>query len=91
MNNIIELEGENGLEKFELLLRFRFKGTDYIALRPESEDEETAAIFEIRKSDGGGEQYRSISDSQKAKEVFVHFVTLWEMAQDEEDDDDESV
>ena len=74
-----------------MLLRFRFKGTDYIALRPENEDEETAAVFEVRKLDKGEEQYLTISNSNLAKEVFVHFVSIWEMAQedDEDEDDDE--
>lgn len=89
MDNLIELTGENGKELFEILLRFRLKGTDYIALRPEKEDEETVAVFEVRKLEGGQEQYITISDTNLAKEVFVHFVSIWEMAQEESEDEDE--
>ena len=89
MDNFIELTGENGNEMFELLLRFRFRGTDYIALRPENEDEDTAVVFEVRKLDGGQEKYVTITDTNLAKEVFVHFVSIWEMAQEEADDEDE--
>jgi hypothetical protein len=88
MDKYIELIGEDGKEMFELLLRFRFKGKDYIALRPEKEDEETAAVFEVHKSNGGEERYVSISDARAAKEVFVHFVSIWELAQGEEDMDE---
>ena len=88
MDKFIELIGEDGKEIFELLLRFRFKGKDYIALRPENEDEETAAIFEVHKSNGGEERYIPIYDSKIAKEVFVHFVSIWELAQETEDMDE---
>ncbi len=90
MDNYIELISEEGSELFEILLRFRFNGTDYISLRPETEDDETAAIFEIRKAQNGEEEFLPIEDENIAKEVFVHFVSIWEMTEeDEEDDDDE--
>ena len=90
MDNIIELQGEHGAETFEVLLRFRYQGKDYIALRPETEDEETAAVFEIHKLDDGEESYLTIMDDNLAKNVFVHFVSLWEMAleEDEEEEDE---
>ena len=88
MDQFIELIGENGTEVFELLLRFKFKGKDYIALRPEKEDEDSAAVFEVRKMDDGEENYISIADDRMAKEVFVHFVSIWEMAQEMADEDD---
>lgn len=87
MDNYIELEGENGIEKFEILLRFRFKGTDYIAMIPENEDDETAAIFEIHKLANEEEEYKTITDSNLAKEVFVNFVSIWEMSEEEEEDE----
>ena len=89
MDKFIELIGEDGKEVFELLLRFRFKGKDYIALRPEKEDEETAAVFEVHKANDGEEHYISISDARVAKEVFVHFVSIWELAQEAEDMDED--
>ena len=89
MDDYIELQSGSEIEKFELLLRFRFKGKDYIALRPEAEDEETAAIFLIKTLNNGEEEFISIDDTNVAKEVFVHFVSLWEMAQDELEDEEE--
>lgn len=89
MENFIELEGEKGKEVFEILLRFRFKGTDYIALSPENDEDDSAAIFEIHKLDGGEEEYLTITDSNLAKEVFVNFVSIWEMSDEEDDEDDE--
>jgi len=89
MDNFIELTGEDGKEVFEILLRFRLKGTDYIALRPENEDDETAAVLEIKKLDSGEEEFLTIFDDNLAKEVFVHFVSIWEMTQEQEDEDDE--
>ncbi len=88
MDNFIKLSGENGEEEFEVLLRFRLKGTDYIALRPEAEDDDTAAVFEIHKFETGEEEYITISDSNLAKEVFVHFVSIWEMSEEEDDAED---
>lgn len=83
-DNIIELTIDDSNETFEVLLRFRFKGNDYIALRPESEEEDSVAIFNINKADNDEEIYCTITDENKAKEVFVHFISLWELMQDEE-------
>ncbi len=89
MDNYIELVSNEGSELFEILLRFRFNGTDYIALTPETEEDDTAAIFEIKKSTGGEEEFFSIEDENTAKEVFVHFVSIWEMTEEGEDEEDE--
>lgn len=84
INNMIELISDDGKEVFEILLRFRFKGTDYIALRPEKEDEDSAAVFEVKKLEHGEEKYFTITDENSAKEVFVHFISIWELTEDEE-------
>jgi hypothetical protein len=85
-DNIIELMVDDKVERFEILLRFRFKGNDYIALNPESEDEESVAIFTIDKAEDDAEVYCTITDENLAKEVFVHFVSLWELMDEDEEE-----
>ncbi|MCK5130461.1 MAG: DUF1292 domain-containing protein [Clostridiales bacterium] len=82
-DNLIELVIENKTELFELLLRFRFKGCDYIALCPEDSDDDSAAIFEVKKADNGEEIFSTISNDNLAKEVFVHFISIWEMTEED--------
>jgi hypothetical protein len=79
----IELIIDEKIELFEPLLRFRFKGNDYISLSPK-DDDESAAIFEIKKADNDEELFCTIENENLAKEVFVHFVSLWELTEDEQ-------
>ena len=83
-DDYIELTTDDKKEIFEVLLRFRFKGNDYIALRPEKEDENSAAIFEVKKEKLGEEAYCTIENENFAKEVFVHFISIWELMQYED-------
>lgn len=84
-NNIIELMIDDTVERFEILLRFRFKGNDYIALSPENDDE-SVAIFIINKAEDEAEIYCTITDENLAKEVFVHFISLWELMDEDEEE-----
>ena len=83
-DNIIELAVDGNKELFELLLRFKFKGTDYIALNPKKDEDDSVAIFKVLKADEGEEIYSTISNMNIAKEVFVHFISIWEIMQDDE-------
>lgn len=86
-DNIIELEIDSTKESFEILLRFKFKGSDYIALCPKSADEDSAAIFEVKKADNDEEIFSTITNDNLAKEVFVHFISIWELTQDENENE----
>ncbi len=81
--DFIELIVDEKKELFEILLRFKFKGTNYIALCPQNADDDSAAIFKIDEADNDEEIFSAIENENLAKEIFVHFISIWELMLDE--------
>ncbi len=82
-DNLIELTINQKKETFEILLRFHFNECDYIALSPQ-DDKDSAAIFQIKKAPNSEEIYETIENIKLAKQVFVHFISIWELPEDDE-------
>jgi len=82
-NQIIELFNDGAPERFEHLLSFDYNGVEYAAMHPLCEDEDSVAIFKFEKSNDGELYFSTIDDEDLAKQIFVHFISIWETGDEE--------
>ncbi len=91
MDNIVQLEDENGKElNFQHLMTLEYNGNNYVILAPAepmddiSEDE--AVVLRIETDDEGNDVYATIEDEDELENVFNRYL---EIAENDEESDEE--